>query len=194
MNQLIPFADEEIQSSARKELDQLIKKQRKKVSDARHTNSPFSNWVQLAIEFLKYIGSKMLVALSPDYETRARLDDVIRETFARVKELLKSEPDLPKALGRFADDQAVRILTIHKSKGLEFDSVIILGIESQTFWGKPDAERCAFFVGISRAKKRLVLTVSDRRETPPSNPYRWQENRTQHEEFIGYVTPFLRIQ
>lgn len=85
----------------------------------------------MAIEFLKYIGSKILVALSPDYETRSRLNDVIRETFSRIKELHKSEPDLPKALGRFADDQAVRILTIHKSKGLEFDSVIIMAVETR---------------------------------------------------------------
>lgn len=191
MNQLIPFADEEIQSSARKELDQLIKKQRKKVSDARHTDSPFSDWVQLAIEFLKYIGSKMLVALSPDYETRARLNDVIRETFARVKELLKSEPDLPKALGRFADDQAVRILTIHKSKGLEFDSVIIMAVENEIFFGNQDENRCAFFVGVSRAKRRLVLTHADQRERP-ANAKRWNVSRTAQAEYISYVTPFVR--
>ncbi|WP_449540932.1 UvrD-helicase domain-containing protein [Enterobacter ludwigii] len=193
MNQLIPFADEEIQSSARKELDQLIKKQRKKVSDARHTDSPFSDWVQLAIEFLKYIGSKMLVALSPDYETRSRLNDVIRETFARVKELLKSEPDLPKALGRFADDQAVRILTIHKSKGLEFDSVIIMAVENEIFFGNQDENRCAFFVGVSRAKRRLILTHADQRERP-ANAKHWNVNRTAQAEYISYVTPFVRPQ
>jgi superfamily I DNA/RNA helicase len=85
----------------------------------------------------------------------------------------------------------VRILTIHKSKGLEFDSVIILGVEDQTFWGEADAERCAFFVGVSRAKRRLVLTSSNCRKTPPSNPYRWQEQRTPHAEFLGYAMPFL---
>lgn len=190
MNQLIPFADEETQSSARKDLDQLIKKQRKKVSDARHTDSPFSDWVQLAIEFLKYIGSKILVALSPDYETRARLNDVIRETFARVKELHKSEPDLPKALGRFADDQAVRILTIHKSKGLEFDSVIIMAVENEIFFGDQDENRCAFFVGVSRAKRRLILTHADQRERP-ANARRWNISRTAQSEYFSYVTPFV---
>ncbi|MEY6762713.1 UvrD-helicase domain-containing protein [Kluyvera ascorbata] len=190
MNQLIPFADEETQSSARKDLDQLIKKQRKKVSDARHTDSPFSDWVQLAIEFLKYIGSKILVALSPDYETRARLNDVIRETFARVTELHKSEPDLPKALGRFADDQAVRILTIHKSKGLEFDSVIMMAVENEIFFGDADENRCAFFVGVSRAKRRLILTHADQRERP-SNARRWNISRTAQSEYFSYVTPFV---
>jgi superfamily I DNA/RNA helicase len=191
MNQLIPFADEEIQSSARKELDLLIKKQRKKVSDAKHTDSPFSDWAQLAIEFLKYIGSKMLVALSPDYETRVRLNDVIRETFARINELLKSEPDLPKVLGRFADDQAVRILTIHKSKGLEFDSVIIMAVENEIFFGNQDENRCAFFVGVSRAKRRLVLTYAEQRERP-TNVKRWNVSRTAQSEYFGYVVPFVK--
>ena len=118
---------------------------------------------------------------------------VVNDTKTRVDELLKSEPNLPKALERFSDDQAVRLLTIHKSKGLEFDTVVILGVENQSFWGEEDAERCAFFVGVSRAKKRLMLTVSDRRDTPPSNPRRWKENRTPHSEFLGYAMPFLSL-
>ena len=144
----------------------------------------------MAIEFLKYIGSKILVALSPDYETRSRLNDVIRETFARIKELHKLEPDLPKALGRFADDQAVRILTIHKSKGLEFDSVIIMAVENEIFFGDQDENRCAFFVGVSRAKRRLILTHADQRERP-ANARRWNINRTAQSEYFSYVTPFV---
>ncbi|MEZ2583399.1 UvrD-helicase domain-containing protein [Kluyvera intermedia] len=192
MNQLIPFADEEIQSSARKEFDRLIKQQRKEADVAELIDSRFSGWWGNVKTFLTHISSGTLTALSSDYESPTRLREVVRDTKARIEELLQIEPDLPKALERFVDDQAVRILTIHKSKGLEFDSVIILGVENQTFWGKPDAERCAFFVGVSRAKKRLVLTVSEHRATPPSNPYRWQEKRTQHNEFIGYVAPFLK--
>ena len=90
-----------------------------------------------------------------------------------------------------SDRKRVKILTLHKSKGLEFDSVIILGVENQTFWGNLDEERCAFFVGVSRAKSRLILTVAGRRESPASNPPRWQEQRTQQNEFLGYATPFL---
>ena len=123
-----------------------------------------------------------------------RLKEVVKETKARIEEILKLESDLPKALERFSDDQAVRILTIHKSKGLEFDSVIILGVEDQTFWGEADAERCAFFVGVSRAKRRLVLTLSNYRETPPSKPNRWKEQRMPHAEFLGYAMPFLSQQ
>ena len=191
MNLLVPFADDEIQANTRRDFDRLIKAQRKSASLLELIDEPYSGWWESARGFLNKIPRETLVALSPDYESPDRLKEVVRDTKARIEELLNIEPELPKALERFADDKAVRILTIHKSKGLEFDSVIILGVENQTFWGKPDEERCGFFVGVSRAKRRLVVTMSKNRETPPSNPYRWQEKRTPHQEFFGYVMPFV---
>lgn len=190
MNQLIPFADEETQSSARKDLDQLIRKQRKIVFNARSTDLPFSDWWQLAIDFLKYTRIETLVALSPEYENRKRLNEVIRETSIRIQDLLRLEPDLPKALGCFTDDQAVRILTIHKSKGLEFDSVIIMAVENEIFFGNKNENRCAFFVGVSRAKRRLVLTHAQQRERPV-DAKRWDVNRSAQEEYFNYVKPFV---
>lgn len=87
----------------------------------------------------------------------------------------------------FSDDQAVRILTIHKSKGLEFHSVIMLAVEKETFWGNPDEERCAFFVGVSRAKQRLLLTYSCRREKLEGYTGRWNVNRNKHLEYWNYL-------
>lgn len=194
MNLLVPFADDEIQANVRQDFQRFVTEQRKAVAIADLVDEPFSGWWEYVLRFLKKIGIETLVALSPDYEAQVRLKEVIQDTKKRIEELLKLDPDLPKALERFSDDQAVRILTIHKSKGLEFDSVIILGVEDQTFWGKADEERCAFFVGMSRAKRRLVMTICERRETPPSNSYRWREQRSPHAEFLGYATPFLSQQ
>jgi superfamily I DNA/RNA helicase len=191
MNQLIPFADEEVQSSVRHDFQRFFGEQRRDAAVAEVLGEPVSGWWEFVRAFLRKMGVATLSALSPDYESRPYLDAVIKSIRTRIEDLLKIEPHLPKALTRFSDDQAVRILTIHKSKGLEFDSVIILGVETETFWGNADAERCGFFVGISRAKSRLVLTVSDRRDTPTSNARRWREVRTPHEEFMGYAAPFL---
>lgn len=192
MNQLIPFADEEIQSNARKDLDRLVKQQRKEIAIAKLVNEPFSGWSEFVRAFLKQISIETLVSLSPDYESHDRLKEVVRDTRARIEELLKLEPDLPKALERFSDDQAVRILTIHKSKGLEFDSVIIMAVDNEIFFGDQDENRCAYFVGVSRAKRRLVLTYSDQRERPAGHTKRWDVQRTAQTEYLGYVMPFVR--
>lgn len=192
MNQLIPFADEEIQSNARKELDQLVKQQRKEIATAKLFDESFSGWNEFVRAFLKKVGIETLVSLSPDYESHDRLREVIRDTKARVSELLELEPDLPKALERFSDDQAVRILTIHKSKGLEFDSVIILPVEKEIFFGNQDENRCAFFVAVSRAKRRLIITHADQRERPAGHTKRWDTQRTVQAEYLGYVMPFVK--
>lgn len=80
---------------------------------------------------------------------------------------------------------------IHKSKGLEFDSVILLGIEAEVFFGNLTDERCVFFVGVSRAKRRLVLTHEDQRPKPPNYQKRWDVTRRPHNEFLRYAIPFL---
>ena len=88
-------------------------------------------------------------------------------------------------LKSFLDDQAIRIMTIHKSKGLEFHSVIMLAVENETFWGTKDAERCAFFVGVSRAKQRLLITYSKKRQKP-EGVRTWNSYRNKHAEYWGY--------
>ena len=190
MNQLIPFADDEIQSNVRKDLHRLIQRQRKEI--AKLVAKPPAGWWDFVLAFLKQTSVETLVSLSPDYESRARLNEVVRDTKGRIEELLQLEPDLPRALGRFSDDQAVRILTIHKSKGLEFDSVIIMAVENEIFFGDQDENRCAYFVGVSRAKRRLVLTHSDQRERPAGHTRRWDIRRTAQTEYFSYAMPFLK--
>lgn len=195
MNQLVPFADEDIQSNARKDLDRLIKQQRKEAAINDLVAEPFLGWWEFVRAFLKQISLETLMALSPDYESHDRLKEVAKSTKARIEELLKIEPDLPKALERFSDDQAVRILTIHKSKGLEFDSVIIMAVENEIFFFKNETEQaenlCSYFVGVSRAKRRLVLTFAKQRERPTGYTKRWDVHRTAQTEYFGYVMPFV---
>lgn len=193
MNQLVPFADEDIQSNARKDLDRLIKQQRKEAAIADLIAEPFSGWWEFVRAFLKQISLETLVALSPDYESHERLKEVVRNTKARIEELLELEPNLPKALERFSDDQAVRILTIHKSKGLEFDTVIIMAVENEIFFGNQAENRCAYFVGVSRAKRRLILTHAEHRERP-ADAKRWDIHRSAQKEYFDYALPFVRLQ
>jgi len=57
------------------------------------------------------------------------------------------------------------ISTIHKAKGLECGSVIVMPCDAKTFPEKPDA-RCLLYVAISRAKHRLLLVVSRTNPSP----------------------------
>lgn len=60
------------------------------------------------------------------------------------------------------DEDAVQLLTVHGSKGLEFDTVILVGMNQGTFPSKRtvdmEEERRLMYVAVTRAKRRLVLT------------------------------------
>lgn len=183
---LIPFAEEDIQLNIRTDIEQLIKRHRKDIANQPPENT-YLRWWHFVTEFIKQIGKETIIALSPEYESIDRLKEILLNTKSRIEELLQIDSNLVNALERFSDDQTIRILTIHKSKGLEFDTVILLGVEDQTFWGKADEERCSFFVGVSRAKRRLIMTSCAKRERPPYYTNRWDIQRTVHSEFLSYL-------
>lgn len=186
--QMDPFLAEEEMAERQHQFQSFMRTKRR---ERTHEAVPFSNRQAFVTELLEEMGRDQLAGLSHEYESGNRLDDVIRDTRSRIDELVAKEPDLPTALDGFSDDQAVRILTMHKSKGLEFHSVILLGVDNENFWGRePDEDRCLFFVGISRAKDRLLLTYAERRERPARHN-QWRETRTPHDEFLGYAAPFV---
>ena len=59
----------------------------------------------------------------------------------------------------------IPIITVHQSKGCEFDTVILAGCDNFNFPsfaavqnGQESEEKRVFYVAISRAKKKLLLT------------------------------------
>lgn len=142
-------------------------------------------------DLLDIVGRDAVVGLSPNYAQGEYLQQQIEATIRRAHALLSNGEDSTAALASFSGDRAVRIMSIHKSKGLEFDTVVVLGVEKQTFFGDPDAERSAFFVGISRAKRRLYLTVCEQRERPTGARSRWDVGREEHDEFVGYGEAYV---
>ncbi|HIF9059642.1 TPA: UvrD-helicase domain-containing protein [Photobacterium damselae] len=55
----------------------------------------------------------------------------------------------------------VHIMTIHKSKGLEFDTVVFAGFDDSAWWSfskDRDEGLCVFFVALSRAKQRAIFS------------------------------------
>ncbi|HET7094847.1 MAG TPA: UvrD-helicase domain-containing protein, partial [Thermomicrobiales bacterium] len=86
---------------------------------------------------------------------------------------------LVSAVDAMTDDDAGRVtlITLHSAKGLEFPVVFIAGVEEgllpisraiEAEFGDPapmEEERRLFYVGITRAKKRLYLTLAGGRAT-----------------------------
>lgn len=178
--------DEEREYQARSQWNRFVADTRLRVSIGDIDLADRDDVAELVDELLQAIGRDAIVAMSHEYGQGQRLAQLIEQTVDRAHGLMRGDDDPASALASFSGDRAVRIMSIHKSKGLEFDTVIVLGVEDQTFWGDKGAERSAYFVAVSRAKRRLFLTVCDHRDRP-NGVKRWDANRTEHAEFIGYA-------
>ena len=71
--------------------------------------------------------------------------------FLTYQERMKSVDDLKEEPGQLT------LMTLHTAKGTEFPVIIIIGMEDNTS-GIEDEERRLFYVGMTRAKKRLYFT------------------------------------
>lgn len=78
-----------------------------------------------------------------------------------------------KAQSKDDQEETVQLMTLHAAKGLEFDSIILPGLEEGVFPStrstmdkeNMEEERRLLYVGITRAKERLLLTHSRYRTT-----------------------------
>ena len=107
-----------------------------------------------------------LKAFFPEYHRGNYLEEQI-DRFIKLFscELIKTG-DWALAIEGFSGLHSIPIMTIHKSKGLEFSAVYFLGLEDAAFWNfaeQSEEDRCAFFVALSRAKKAVAFTFCNQR-------------------------------
>jgi superfamily I DNA/RNA helicase len=70
------------------------------------------------------------------------------------------------ALDAFEGIGQIPLMTVHKSKGLEYDTIVFVGLDDQAWWahrpGNPEG-LATFFVGLSRAKQRAIFAFCGER-------------------------------
>lgn len=144
-------------------LERMVRKLRMLPLDDSEDGNTFIETV------LDEIGVGRLRLLHPEYSRDAdyaRAVDLFQEKFGECVENANTSSE---ALTKFLGLDCVQIMTIHKSKGLEFDTMFFVGLEDSSWWNfttQPSEEKSAFFVALSRAKRRAVFTYCGMR---PSN-------------------------
>jgi len=133
------------------------------------------------LERTKYLE---LLRASRDPQDEARAENV-EELVAVTREFQRNNPEgrlidflTEVALVAAADDLddssgTVSLMTLHTAKGLEYDAVFITGVEENLLPhqmsahepGGPAEERRLFYVGITRARKKLHLSLAMTRST-----------------------------
>lgn len=113
-------------------------------------------------EIINFFGISAIKAHFPAYQQGDYFDKLVEKFEIYLEdELQRASYDWILALESFCGKNSIPIMTIHKSKGLEYSAVYFVGLEDGAFWSfksQPDEDRCAFFVAISSAKKYLMFT------------------------------------
>lgn len=113
-------------------------------------------------EIINLFDISTIKAHFPVYQQGDYFDELIEKFEIYLEdELQRASYNWISALESFGGKNSIPIMTIHKSKGLEYSVVYFVGLEDGTFWSfksQSDEDRCAFFVAISRAKKYLMFT------------------------------------
>lgn len=172
------------------------------VSTEKYVNSELfegsdDEWLFFFKQLWTLFPDSLFHSVSDRYQQEGYIRNCKEKMYKAFFDELRVDGNPSKALSRLSGEGAVKILTIHKSKGLEFEKVILIGVENQLFWSKsfdyvqgtkiPKEVLQTFFVAVSRAKHELVLTSAQRRNRPQKYTGRWDENRTSYTGLLGFV-------
>ena len=120
----------------------------------------------LVEDVLGFIGRGRLIAAHRAYAQGDWLEKVLASTAIHLVESAASAGDWTAALDVYEGLHAVPLMTIHKSKGLEYHTVIFIGLDDDAWWSFAADKiegTAGFFVAFTRAKQRVAFTYCARR-------------------------------
>ena len=182
--------DERQAAKRRRRLDDFLAHSRQQRRDALTKWDSSDQFEQVLYAFLKVCERQFLSQLSVEYADDKQLDLSAKQAIEVINVAIRDADTPAAAMVQLTAGDAVRLMTVHKSKGLEFDHVYFVAIENENYFGDNlEDERATFFVGITRARKKLVLSYAQIRPEPNEYVRRWDQARTAQAEFLSYALP-----
>ena len=170
INGIDEFTDELFLAKSYKEIDNIV-------SDITYLISNFipneESMLKLIDCIIEKIDEKRIISNFSTYNRKSDLDIIVKN-FSKLlyKEYSQTQGEWLDTVSSFKGENSIPIMTIHKSKGLEYEVVYFLGLEDSAFWSfndQPEEDKSAFFVALSRAKSHLIFTYCKLRNNSPQN-------------------------
>ena len=158
INGIDEFTDELILAKSYKEIDNIV-------SDITYLILNFipneESMLNLIYCIIEKIDEKRIISNFSMYNGKNDLATII-DKFSKLlyKEYSQLQGEWIEIVSNFKGENSIPIMTIHKSKGLEYEAVYFLGLEDSAFWNfnkQPEEDKSAFFVALSRAKSYLIF-------------------------------------
>lgn len=135
---------------------------------------------------LEVMGERAIRAASPSYGRDADFDRVKSGFRLLLGECCEDARAWTEVLDRFEGRSQVPVMTIHKSKGMEFHTVIVHGVDQGGWRGLQPGrgeELRSLFVAVTRARQRAFLSSCNGRGAP----HRWLDRGP-----LGGMVPRVR--
>ena len=170
INGIDELTDELILAKSYKEIDNIV-------SDITYLISNFipneESMLKLIDCIIEKIDEKRIISNFSTYNRKSDLDIIVKN-FSKLLyiEYSQTQGEWLDTVSSFKGENSIPIMTIHKSKGLEYEVVYFLGLEDSAFWSfnnQPEEDKSAFFVALSRAKSHLIFTYCKLRNNSPQN-------------------------
>lgn len=170
INGIDELTDELILAKSYKEIDNIV-------SDITYLISNFipneESMLKLIDCIIEKIDEKRIISNFSTYNGKSDLDIIVKN-FSKILyiEYSQTQGEWLDTVSSFKGENSIPIMTIHKSKGLEYEVVYFLGLEDSAFWSfndQPEEDKSAFFVALSRAKSHLIFTYCKLRNNSPQN-------------------------
>jgi superfamily I DNA/RNA helicase len=115
---------------------------------------------------IDFVGRKYLLAASPAYRQGDWFEKVIDAATLHLEASCRGAKNWSSALDVYEGIHAIPLMTVHKSKSLEYHTVVFVGLEDSAWFNfhkQSHEETAGFFVAFSRTKQRVIFTYCSAR-------------------------------
>jgi superfamily I DNA/RNA helicase len=155
----LDLSDEPGLERLQRRLEGFVRDMRRLMRDRHAEPDSAKDVAQAALDF---IGAPALRSTFSAYQRQADFDRVWNGFVLLLQESLHEADSWGDALDEFEGLGQIALMTIHKSKGLEFHTIIFYGLDNQTWWSltpERKEELNSFFVALTRAEQRAFFTL-----------------------------------
>ena len=154
--------DDEASQGAQDELAAFVRTLR---SDLREPPDP-EGAGSVADRVFEFLDPNAMRRVYAEYGSGDRLEISIEGFRLHLEETAAASQDWMECLDLFEGLDSTPLMTVHRSKGLEYDTVLFLGLDDDSWWShRPGGIEglSTFFVGLSRAEQRAIFTYCEGR-------------------------------
>lgn len=177
------FDDEEAQSQSREyeEFTHRYNSLKKSIDKNIKIIKNLDDIDTIIYELIEQIGKQNIRRVYSRYQQPSHVARVMKKLLFELKRIYNScaltaspQDRMQTAVDYLRGKNCIRVMTIHKSKGLEFDNVYVMGVDDEHFWsmrkGVQEKEEAisTFFVAISRPRKKLLISTSGHVKREPA--------------------------